>query len=92
MERAGKRAWREFTGVSNLTNSQLEDGIVNFIDNDLAGRFDGRFIIINEVVFTRADLDRGYSWELITKIGAGNMKTVMTHRIESYRFEDIGGQ
>ena len=89
IERAAVNAWREFTGTTDKTEAQFAEDVVEFIDAELSGRFDNNYIIRNEVVFTNADKDRGYSWELITRIGAGNMKTVMTHRIEAYRFADL---
>jgi len=83
-------AWTEFTGVSDMTQDQLADAVVGFVKNRLLGRFDGRFTFVPEVVFSAADEARGYSWTLVTKIYAGNMKTVMVSRVEAYRFSDLG--
>jgi hypothetical protein len=82
------RAWRYFTGVSNLTNAQLAERVDNFILERLNGRFDGRFIFDSVTSFTQADLERGYSWTTAVKIWAANMKTVMTTYVQSYRLDD----
>lgn len=83
------RAWRRFTGTSGLTNSQFADRVVRYVEQELANRFDNRYITIPEVIFTQADTDRGYSWTLVVKIGAPNMKTVMTTWVEAFRIEDL---
>ena len=83
------QAWRNFTGESDLTEGELADAVVSFVNEAVKDKFAGRFIIIPEVEFTEADELRGYSWRLITKIGANNMKTVMVHITESYRMADL---
>lgn len=83
------RAWRHFSGVQNLTNAQLADRVNRFIADRLRGRFDGRFVMEPQTVFTTADLARGYSWTTYVKIYAPNMKTVMTTYVEAYRREDL---
>ena len=83
------RAWRHFSGVQNLTNAQLADRVNRFIADRLRGRFDGRFVMEPQTVFTAADLARGYSWTTYVKIYAPNMKTVMTTYVEAYRREDL---
>lgn len=85
------RAWRYFSGVDNLTNGQLKERCENFINNAIEYKFDGRFIIEPEVYFTDADLARGYSWSLRSKIYAANMKTVMTSSVAAYRLDDYEG-
>ena len=82
------RAWRHFTGTSGLTNAQFSERVDNFVMNRLSGRFDGRFIFESNTTFTQSDLDRGYSWTTAVKIWAGNMKTVMTTYVQSYRLDD----
>ena len=85
------RAWRYFSGVDNLSNGQLKERCENFINNAIEYKFDGRFIIEPEVYFTDADLKRGYSWSLRSKIYAANMKTVMTSSVAAYRLDDYEG-
>ena len=86
------RAWRYFSGVDNLTNGQLKERCENFIRNAIEYKFDNRFIIEPEVYFTDADLARGYSWSLRSRIFAANMKTVMTSSVSAYRLDDYQGQ
>lgn len=92
LEKVGERAWREFTGRSNLTNAQLIERVNDFVVKNTQGRFDGRFVIVPETYFTDADIARGYSWSLRIKIFAPNMKTVMTLSLEARRLDDLATQ
>lgn len=83
-----ERAWRHFTGVSNLSNAQLVERVNAFIIKHTEGRFDGRFFIVPNTYFTEADISRGYSWTTAVKLYAPNMKTVMTTFVQAYRIED----
>lgn len=89
IEKIAYRIWQLFTGVSSLTNEQLADEVVARFNLEVKDRFAGRFTIIPEVRFTEQDEQRGFSWQLITKIGANNMKTVMVHAVQAYRMEDL---
>jgi len=89
LEKVGERAWRNFTGRSNLTNDQLKERVNEFVLNAVKDRFDGRFVIEPETYFTEADIARGYSWSLRIKIYAPNMKTVMTLSLEARRLDDL---
>lgn len=83
-----ERAWRHFSGVSNLTNAQLVERVNEFIIERTRDRFDGRFIIEPNTYFTDADIARGYSWTTAVKLYAPNMKTVMTTFVQAYRISD----
>lgn len=83
-----ERAWRQFSGVSNLTNAQLAERVNEFITKNTQGRFDGRVIIEPNTFFTDADIARGYSWTTAVKVFAPNMKTVMTTYVQAYRLSD----
>jgi len=85
LNKIAAEAWRNFTGESDLSSAQLADAVVAFVNDRIANKFDGRFVIHPEVQFTTADKQRGYSWSLVTKIYAHNMKTVMVSRVEAYR-------
>lgn len=89
LQKVGDRAWREFTGRSNLTNEQLVERVNKFIISRTIGRFDGRFVIQPETYFTAADTARGYSWTSKIKIYAPDMKTVETLSIEARRISDL---
>lgn len=85
LNKIAAEAWRNFTGTTSLSKAQLADAIVAFFNGRAANKFDSKFVIVPEVVFTKGDIERGYSWELIVKIYAYNMKTVSVTKIVAYR-------
>lgn len=89
LNKVSQAAWREFSGVSNLTPAQLVERVNNFIIRNTQGRFDNRFVIQPDTQITAADALRGYSWTLVIKLYAANMKTVMTTYVEAFRLEDL---
>ena len=89
LQKVGERAWRQFSGVSSLTNAQLKERVEEFVNGAVIGRFDDRFVIVPEVYFTDADLQRGFSWSLRIKLYAPNMKTVMTMSVQANRIDDL---
>lgn len=82
------RAWRYFSGVSGLSQGQLIDKVNAFINKNTLGRFDNRFVIIPDTMFTADDTERGYSWTSNVKIYAPNMETVMTTMVQAFRLSD----
>lgn len=78
-------AWRQFSGVSGISNGQLIDRTNAFIKSQTQGRFDDRFTIEPAAFFTDTDILNGFSWTVPVKIYAQNMKTVMTSYVEAYR-------
>ncbi len=91
LNKVAHAAWRQFTGESHLTNAQLADAVNAFVLDNTTGRFDERFIIVPDTLFTEMDVLRGYSWTLPIKIYAPNMKTVMTTYVQAYRISDYTG-
>lgn len=89
LNKVAHAAWREFTGSISYTNAQLEEKVNIFVSNAVKDKFDNKFIIIPNATVTEFDALRGYSWTLPIKIGANNMKTVMTTYVEAYRMEDL---
>lgn len=85
LNKVAESAWREFSGVSRLTNDQLADRVNSFIVSRTQGRFNDRFIIEPEAYFTDLDLARNYSWSLRIKIQAPGLKTVMATSIQVSR-------
>lgn len=81
--------WREFSGVSNLTNAQLADRANASFTAKTTGRFDERYVIVPDAQFTDMDLARGFSWTMPAKIYAPSMKTVMTSFIQALRKDDL---
>lgn len=82
-------AWREFSGVSHLTNAQLITRVNDFVNGRTANRFDARFVIQPDTFMSDMDLLRGFSWTLPVKIYANNMKSVMLTYVQAYRMEDL---
>jgi len=82
-------AWRNFTGATDLTEAQLSDAIVAYVNKATKNIFDGRIVVVPEVVFTEADKERGYSWKLINKLYANNMRSVMVYETAVYRMSDL---
>jgi hypothetical protein len=89
LTKVAAEAWRNFTGDITLSNAAFKEAVEAFVVGRLDGIFAGLFKTVPEVIFTDNDKDRGYSWELVTKIGGNNMKTVQVHRIEAYRLADM---
>lgn len=83
----GYDAWKEHTGSIHLTNDQLKDSVVGYINDRVNGIFDGMYNIVPEVTMTKRDEQRGYSWTLVIRIYANNMKTVQTMYVEAHRME-----
>lgn len=89
LNKVAHAAWREFSGVSNLSNTQLVERVNDFVTNRTQNRFDDRFVIKPNAYFTDMDLLRGFSWTLPIEIYAPNMKTVMTTSVQAFRIEDL---
>jgi len=89
LNKVAHAAWRQFSGVSNLTNIQLATKTNDFITAQTQGKFDKRFVIQPAAFFTDMDVARGYSWTVPIKIYADNMKTVMTTYVQAYRMSSL---
>ena len=88
LNKVAERAWRYYSGRSDLTTSQLAVRIDGFIMNAVEGRFDGRVIIEPQTYYTEADIARGYSGTTRIKIYANNLWTVSTTFIQAFRMSD----
>lgn len=89
LQKVGYRSWQYFTGSIRRTRPVLKRDVEKFISDDVKDRFDGNFVIIPEVYYTQADMDRGYSWSTRIQMGANNMTTVNSFELETYRMEDL---
>jgi hypothetical protein len=89
LQKVGERAWRNFTGTAQLTNSQLVERVNRFVTENTSGRFDGRVQVRPNTYFTEADIARGYSWSLNIDLYAPSMRTVMTLALTARRIEDL---
>lgn len=88
LNKVAHKAWREFSGVSHLTNAQLVERVNAFVIANTQGRFDDRYIVVPEAYFSEMDALRGFSWTLPIKIYSPNMLTVMTTMVQAYRIGD----
>lgn len=89
LNKVAHSAWRQFSGVSHLSNAQLVSRVNDFVTARTQGRFDSRFVIRPDAFMTDSDLLRGFSWTLPIKIWAANMKSVMTTYVQAYRMDDL---
>ena len=89
LNKVAHSAWREFTGVSHLTNAQFAQRVNDFVAGRVKGRFDERYVIVPEASFTDMDLLRGFSWTLPIRIYSPSMKSVMLTYVQAYRAEDL---
>lgn len=89
LNKVAQAAWREFSGVSHLTNAQLAERVNAFIVRRTTGRFDDRFKIVPDTYFTDMDVLRGYSWTMKVNIYAPNLKTVASAIIVARRISDF---
>jgi hypothetical protein len=90
LNKAAHAAWREFSGVANLTNAQLVNRVNEFIYARTKDRFDNRFVIVPDATITELDEIRGFSWTLPIRIYSPSMKTVMTTSVQAFRMTDLG--
>lgn len=89
LEYLGELARRKFSGRTDLTANQLVTAINAFINEQVEGKFDSRYVVTPNAHITGADEKRGYSWTLKIVIYAPTMRTVQTLSIESRRIEEL---
>jgi len=89
LNKIAQYTWRNYTGSTALSQAEFAEEVVNFVNLSLKDKFADMYTIIPEVVYTNADEQRGYSWHLIIKIYAANMKTVMVSEIHALRATDL---
>lgn len=91
----GHRLWREFRGSERMPNRLVFAQRIEARFDALVvetRKFGEMFLIDREVVFTEADVQRGYSWTLIIRLGAGTLRTVQDFALESYRYETLASR
>lgn len=89
VNKVGHAAWRDFSGVSHLTNAQLVDRINEFVYARVKDRFDGRYVIIPDATITELDNLRGFSVTLNIRVYSPGLKTVLTLAVQAFRMEDL---
>lgn len=79
------RSWQINVGNQKLSKQQVIDRSNESINNDVEGKFDGRFNIIPNTYYTPADVARGYSWTCDIRIEGNIMPTVGQYSIKVER-------
>lgn len=82
-------AWRKFTGAITLSPAQLVSEVNKFVADECNGKFGDVFKIIPMAKVTEYDAMKGYRWTLPIKLGANNMRSVMTTWTEVFVKSDM---
>lgn len=89
LQKVGERVHREFTGSTRYTEAQFIANVNKRVEDLVSGRFAKLFTIVPDAQITSGDKERGYSWTLVIKIYANNMKTAMQLTVEARRSSDL---
>lgn len=79
------RIWAQVSGNSKDPDSLLADKISTLVEKEVIGKFDNRFKIYAETIFTPADKERGYSWTTSISIHSNVTRTVGVYSITTHR-------
>ena len=79
------KSWKKFSGAIRYSDAEFKQAIEAYLEKELAGRFAGLITATPICIITDADKQRGYSWQLVIKLGANMMKTVCVYTTEVYR-------
>jgi len=90
LNRIADDTWREFTGSNFYTDSEFKEAVLAYLNKRLEGIFAELLVVIPEVLIDDADARRGYSWHVLFKLYAPNMKTKMVSSTEVYRIGALG--
>lgn len=83
------KAWKKFSGAISYSDAEFKEAVEKFLNEELSGRFANIITATPECIITDADKQRGYSWQIVIKLGANIMKTVCTYTTEVYRMGEI---
>ena len=78
-------AWRNFTNSNSYSPAQLIANVNKFVNDQVSGIFDNRFVIVPDCQITSVDAAKGYEFTLPIKIYANSMISVMITYIQAYR-------
>lgn len=82
--------WTQLTGDTKLTKAEFKVKSDDLFKKAVAGRYDGRVVIIGDTNFTATDDVRGFSWTMDIAVYGNNMKTVGQYNIIARRRSDLG--
>lgn len=88
IERVCEIVWRRLVGNGKLTDDQFIDRCDKMIEEELNGKFDGRFRIVPETYYTTADKLAGFSWSTDVHFYANNMKSLGKFTVVARRMSD----
>jgi hypothetical protein len=85
------KAWQQIVGRDSLTPDQLVAASDRYIDNTVtsSGIFADIVSVIPQTVVSQEDIERGWSWRTILRVGANNTPLVGVYSIEANRLEDL---
>lgn len=86
LERVAQSTWRDITG-GEYTPEQVIDRSNRLITERTEGRYDGRYRITPNTYYTKADVQRGYSYSADIKLEAPFMTTVGQFTIVADRLD-----
>lgn len=89
LNKSAHRVWRSLSGVSHLSNAQLAQRANDMVIADVAGKFDGRYVIRPKAFFSDLDILHGFSWTLPIQLFSPGLKSVMQTNVQVYRIEDL---
>ena len=90
LNKLAHKVWREFSGVSGLSDAVLCKRVNDYAAKLVDKKFDGRYKVIPDARISDMDALRGNTWQMAWKVGAPNMKTVMTTYTQVYRINELG--
>lgn len=82
------KAWAKVVGNGKFTDSQLAGQIDLYMNSELRGVFDDRFIIEAETSFNPVDKANGFSWTTETHIYSNMTRHLATFRVIARRMSD----
>jgi len=90
LNRIASDSWREFTGTATMSDAEFKSAVLSYLEDRINGIFDGLLVVSPDVIITADDALRGYSWHVMFKLFAANMKTKMISYTDVYRLNDLG--
>lgn len=78
-------SWKTHTGESRLSTPIFLETVKKYIENELAGKFDKRFVLIPRVEITAEDAGSGTTWSQDVAVYSNNMFTVAKNSTTTFR-------
>lgn len=88
IERVCEIVWRRLVGNGKLTDDQFIEHCDRMLEEELNGKFDGRYRIVPRTYYTTADRLAGFAWSTDIEFYANNMKTLGKFTVVARRMSD----